>query len=408
MSNIFSRPLIKLLLPLLALSVFSTQHVHAQSTPGQAYFNDDAYVSYNDFYQELAPYGQWMDDPNYGYVWVPNVDGSFRPYYTNGYWAMTEFGNTWVSNYPWGWACFHYGRWIFDQYYGWIWIPGSVWGPAWVAWRNGGGYYGWAPLGPNYDFNSGDYLCPNDWWVFLPPQYIYSGNYYRYWNGPRGNREWIHNSNFVNNVYVNNNVTYVSGPHQGDIEQFTHQPVHVYHLDNASSRSAYVHNDVIKIFRPAEVKQQSVEGSRPAPPNVISAPQPVNSRPQTVNSHAGSSYRYTPQGNNNVPSGNNSQNKSNDVPLKADKYQYKTDIPTNDVHLQAPPPDQPKENPSVKPQGPQNPEPVHYQPQQNNNPTPASQHVETVRPQQQQSHSQPTPSQRPEPVRHNGGGGGKR
>lgn len=64
-------------------------------------------VSFQTFYNDLEPYGQWIDYPNYGYAWVPSVSGDFRPYYTNGYWAMTEYGNTWVSNYNWGWAPFH-------------------------------------------------------------------------------------------------------------------------------------------------------------------------------------------------------------------------------------------------------------------------------------------------------------
>ncbi len=163
---------------------------------------DNTYVSYNDFYQELAPYGQWIDAPQYGYVWSPNVDGDFRPYYTSGHWVMTEYGNTWVSDFPWGWACFHYGRWTYDTYYGWLWIPGTDWGPAWVSWRYGDGFYGWAPLGPGYTDFTSDYACPNDWWIFIPPQYMYSGNYYRYWYGPKGNSQLVHNTEFIKYCHV--------------------------------------------------------------------------------------------------------------------------------------------------------------------------------------------------------------
>ena len=62
-------------------------------------------VSLQTFYDELSPYGTWINDPEYGYVWRPDVDQEeFRPYYSNGRWAMTEYGNTWVSNYDWGWT----------------------------------------------------------------------------------------------------------------------------------------------------------------------------------------------------------------------------------------------------------------------------------------------------------------
>ncbi|MCW3124079.1 MAG: hypothetical protein JWQ38_3571, partial [Flavipsychrobacter sp.] len=55
-------------------------------------------VSYQTFYDELSPYGQWVDDPEYGNVWIPNEEAGFRPYATNGHWAMTEQGNMWVSD----------------------------------------------------------------------------------------------------------------------------------------------------------------------------------------------------------------------------------------------------------------------------------------------------------------------
>ena len=70
-----------------------------------------------------------------------DIERDFRPYSTNGYWTMTQYGNTWVSHYPWGWAPFHYGRWVYTSYRGWGWIPGYEWGPAWVEWRSGNGYY---------------------------------------------------------------------------------------------------------------------------------------------------------------------------------------------------------------------------------------------------------------------------
>ena len=114
----------------------------------------DVSVSYQTFYDELAPYGQWVNDPEYGNVWVPNEGGDFRPYGNRGHWVMTEYGNTWVSEDPWGWACYHYGRWTYNPYYGWIWVPGYEWAPAWVSWRFGGGYCGWAPLAPGYAVGS--------------------------------------------------------------------------------------------------------------------------------------------------------------------------------------------------------------------------------------------------------------
>lgn len=393
----------------------AAQILPTQQYPAQPYNYDNTYVSYNDFYQDLSPYGQWIDDPNYGYIWLPDVDYNFRPYYTNGYWVMTEYGNTWVSDYPWGWACFHYGRWLFDSYYGWLWIPGTTWGPAWVCWRYGNESYGWAPLGPNYDFNSGDYSCPNDWWIFIPPQYLYSGNYYRYWYGPRGNRGLIQTTNIINNTYVYNNNTYVSGPQQSQIEQVTHHPVQVYRLDNSPSTTTYVHQNVVKMFRPAEIKPQPIAGNRIAPPNLVSAPRTVNPKPQPVNSHAGTQVTYkndhqepktpivSPVVNNASQPQPQIKQPNNETQHRADTYPYNTAIPIVEPHVPNTPSELPRPLQQPKPQGPQQPEPVRYEPQQRSNPSPATQHVDPIHYQPSPGgRPQPAPTQRPEPVRPGG------
>jgi hypothetical protein len=113
---------------------------------------DDAYVEFRDV---LAPYGEWVSTPvcgrQYGPVWVPAtsvVGRNFMPYATGGEWVPTDQGWSFVSDWDFGWATFHYGRWCADARLGWVWVPGTQWAPAWVDWRYGGGYVGWAPLPP--------------------------------------------------------------------------------------------------------------------------------------------------------------------------------------------------------------------------------------------------------------------
>ncbi|HZE82813.1 MAG TPA: DUF6600 domain-containing protein, partial [Puia sp.] len=127
----------------------------------------DPEVSYQSFYDQLSPYGQWVDDPGYGYVWMPEVGPDFKPYATNGHWVYTDEGWTWASNYNWGWATFHYGRWFYQDGYGWMWQPGNEWAPAWVSWRNSSDYYGWAPLAPEVSLSisfGGGYNPPPHYW----------------------------------------------------------------------------------------------------------------------------------------------------------------------------------------------------------------------------------------------------
>ena len=114
-----------------------------------AFQSGRADVSVNFFYDNLNG-GNWYQVADYGYVWQPDAATSadWRPY-TDGYWTYTDVGWTWVSYEDFGWATYHYGRWCKVKYgCGWSWIPGRVWGPAWVSFRYGGDYVGWAPLPP--------------------------------------------------------------------------------------------------------------------------------------------------------------------------------------------------------------------------------------------------------------------
>jgi hypothetical protein len=113
-----------------------------------------------DFREPLSPYGVWVDDGTYGTVWVPNetvVGADFQPYVSGGHWAYDD-DYVWVSDYSWGWAPFHYGRWVYIAGRGWSWIPGRTYSGAWVTWRTGPsgyGYVGWAPMQPSWYWYNG-------------------------------------------------------------------------------------------------------------------------------------------------------------------------------------------------------------------------------------------------------------
>ena len=97
------------------------------------------------FYDVLAPYGEWSDDARLGLVWRPSdesVGERFVPYATHGRWTYREGQRpqsrdeyVWVSDLPWGWVPFHYGRWTLLPDRRWGWIPGRKYAGAWVDWR---------------------------------------------------------------------------------------------------------------------------------------------------------------------------------------------------------------------------------------------------------------------------------
>jgi hypothetical protein len=107
----------------------------------------------DDFQQPLQPYGTWTDDPTYGTIWQPYpyvVGIDFMPYVSEGHWAWDYDDWVWVSDYPWGWIPFHYGRWAQVGGRGWCWVPGRQYAGAWVDWRSGNGYVGWSPMAPRF------------------------------------------------------------------------------------------------------------------------------------------------------------------------------------------------------------------------------------------------------------------
>jgi hypothetical protein len=109
------------------------------------------------FYDSLASYGNWIERPSYGWVWTPRaVSASWRPYQA-GHWVWSDEGWTWLSDEPYGWATYHYGRWYQDPEIGWAWVPGNDWGPAWVSWQEGDDYVGWAPLPPGANVAAASY-----------------------------------------------------------------------------------------------------------------------------------------------------------------------------------------------------------------------------------------------------------
>src|SRR5437899_10087829 len=140
-------------LPAMALSLGTAgslflQPLGAAAQVGVTFSAGIEISSPQDFYDPLAGYGAWFDLPPYGRVWQPaEVDPAWRPY-TVGHWEWTDVGRYWVSDEPWAWATYHYGSWVYDPTYAWLWIPGTQWAPAWVIWREGPQYIGWAPCGP--------------------------------------------------------------------------------------------------------------------------------------------------------------------------------------------------------------------------------------------------------------------
>ncbi len=196
-------------------------------------------VSIDFIYDNLSG-GNWIEAEGYGYGWQPDVavsDPNWRPY-ADGYWAYTDYGWTWISYEDFGWATYHYGRWANVADYGWIWFPGSDldWGPAWVSWRTGGDYIGWAPLPPR---GAGIVYEGQPIGARVDVEYDIGPQYYnfcdvRFIGEPvlrdrifplTQNITYITNTVNVTNITVQNNVVYNYGPDINVVSAYSTRPI---------------------------------------------------------------------------------------------------------------------------------------------------------------------------------------
>jgi hypothetical protein len=195
-------------------------------------------LSIDFFYDNLGDGGSWIEAGDYGYCWQPSVaasNTSWRPY-ADGYWAYTDQGWTWISYEDFGWATYHYGRWIRLRGRGWVWVPGREWGPAWVSWRTGGDYVGWAPLPPR---RAGEYwderpitarvdidfdIGPANY-NFIDVRYIGEPVLRERIFAPDQNVACITRTVNVTNITYNNSAVYNYGPDYTTISRYSTRPI---------------------------------------------------------------------------------------------------------------------------------------------------------------------------------------
>ena len=208
-------------------------------------------LSFQTFYSSLSPYGEWVTVGDYGKCWRPvGVPFGWRPY-VDGHWIWTDYGWTWVSDYDWGWAPFHYGRWEFDPQYGWVWIPGYVWAPAWVEWRWGGGYAGWAPMPPGFHYRVNVVVGPdyNDFGVGIA-----SWNFIRASEMGRPRYGYVEREGIPRVIGSTRNVTQF---------RFTRDGVYNTGLPREQVERVIHHRiETVNIVRTSDVGRTRVEGNR--------------------------------------------------------------------------------------------------------------------------------------------------
>jgi hypothetical protein len=295
---------------------FFAGQIRAQDATNSA----DSSVSFQTFYNQLASQGTWIQSDAYGYVWQPaESDPNWRPY-MYGHWVNTDAGMTWVSDETFGWATYHYGRWANLDGYGWVWVPGYTWAPAWVSWRDGDDEVGWAPLPPDSDegidyYDDDDYFTDTDlgfgfhigddcdlaygigplWYSFCPIAYIGNRDCWRHFRNRGDNFALIGRTRNVTNINFSRNAgtpfghVTAEGPSVAALNARARTPIETAQLTAASNRSnAGLRGNTLAVYAPS-VDASTFETARPDSIGGTAAGAAVNrgadiNRPLAVNS----------------------------------------------------------------------------------------------------------------------------
>jgi hypothetical protein len=253
----------------------------------------DVAVSFSFFHDNLAPYGRWVTVGTYGRAWYPvGVPVGWQPY-TVGHWGWGDYGWTWVSADPWGDWTYRYGTWTFQPPYGWVWVPGYVWAPAWVTWSYTNDYIGWAPIPPTFSFSVTGYfgspvVANRSWYCFVPKRRFHSGNVHQVRVPVHQNQVILASSKKVTRFPVKGGVVRNEGIDIRNVERASAarvQRVSTHQMRAAPARiePARTSGKRIAVASPATTREDSgrVEKSRPEKEvRREKATRPSNTRPK--------------------------------------------------------------------------------------------------------------------------------
>jgi hypothetical protein len=292
----------RIVLPaLLALLSLSAGAVSAQTSLSAGIHvgpSGRASVDLGFFYDDLASYGNWIQRPSYGWVWAPReVSSHWRPY-QDGHWVWTDDGWTWITDEPYGWATYHYGRWYDDPEIGWSWVPGQDWAPAWVSWQEGSSYIGWAALPPGVNYSAsygggyGSYaygIAPTTY-VFVEERNFLAPRIVQYVVPETRVVTVFRDTRNITSYRSVNNRIFNQGVQVDRIQRVVGRPVQRYQIADlgASSggRRAQIQGNRVAFFRPQVQKTANVQppSARPvARKAVVDASQFRASHPDRVN-----------------------------------------------------------------------------------------------------------------------------
>lgn len=274
-------------------------------------------VDYKEFYDQLAPHGEWIqvkpeeiglqpktastnDQGNHKYslsnllcindafasseadaamvfVWKPSADigvvrveGESPVYvpYTNGQWVNTDAGWYFKAPTPVEETVSHYGRWINSPDAGWLWVPGRVWAPAWVDWKQNDNYVSWAPLPPSVYLINGTMSIPlidDNNYLTVNRKYFLEPDIYKYNNLYKddGKRVSVSEMTGTAGIVVLNNVIINRGPDVNKIREIYKRNIDLVKVQSVKNYKEVKYSDnVYNVYKPGFKRYKNKENTR--------------------------------------------------------------------------------------------------------------------------------------------------
>lgn len=231
--------------------------------PGSSSNNEGIFY---DFFTDLFVKKAYAEDVDVSlFVWQPGIGfsvstGDNQPAmyvpYNNGQWLNTEDGWYFKASTAPEELTSHYGRWTLDPNLGWVWLPGRVWAPAWVDWREDADYVAWAPVPPGTyivnDAISVTQVNENRYTIVEKKRFIEPSVYkYRYQYVENKNKIMIKEMTKTDGVIVKNKTVINKGPEVGSIEKASGkkiEQVKIKRVDNKNSVG--LADNTISIYTP--------------------------------------------------------------------------------------------------------------------------------------------------------------
>lgn len=275
-------------------------------------------VDYTYFYNELSPHGEWIEvsaadlgldlknsqeqgsiwddligvrtayaqDVDFGmfFVWRPSPElavtvsagepAVYTPY-NNGQWLNTDAGWYFAAATPQEDLTCHYGRWILDPVLGWVWVPGRVWSPSWVEWRENDDYIAWAPVPPGIYIRDNAVsimiLNENRYTIVEKRHFIEPSVYkYKYHYVENKNKIMIKEMIKTDGVMIKNKTVINKGPEVYAIEKSTGKKIEQVKIKKTGKRDETgFSGSEISVFTPEFKKSKEVKNkpvSKPEKP----------------------------------------------------------------------------------------------------------------------------------------------